>query len=136
MTIDSTTPGKICKKIRPVSLSGKTYKLKTHVYEHSFYVTINDMDGEPFEIFINTKNHDAHMWTTAVTLAWSTVFRKVYDIQFLITEMLETIDIRGGHISHERFHKSIVAEVGYILDCRIKNIPLRKSERTILVENQ
>ena len=53
------------KVVRPEMLVGSTYKIKTPVSEHAFYITINDMvlnpgtpyeKRRPFEIFINSKN--------------------------------------------------------------------------------
>lgn len=123
------------KKHRPLLLHGTTYKLRTHVYDHSFYVTINDFENTPFEIFINTRNEDSTMWIVSQTLSWSAIFREMSDITFLINGMLKVVDPRGAHQSHERFHKSIVAEIGYILDCRIKGVSLKKSDRNKKEQN-
>ena len=70
---------------RPERLEGTTYKLKTPVSEHAFYVTINDIilnEGteheirRPFEIFVNSKNMDHFQWIVALTRIISAVFRK------------------------------------------------------------
>ncbi len=121
-------------KKRPLYLPGGTYRIKTHVYEHSFYVTINTLDGRPYEIFINTRNEDCVMWLASQTLSWSAIFREVSDLTFLIKGMLKVVDPKGAHQAHERFHKSIVAEIGYILDCNIKKVPLKKSDRLAIKE--
>lgn len=117
------------EKKRPVKLSGATYRLRSHVYEHSFYVTINQLHKSPFEIFINTRNENCAMWITSQALSWSAIFREMSDLTFLIKGMLKVVDPQGAHQSHERFHKSIVAEIGYIMECEIKGIALKKSER-------
>ncbi|HLI18914.1 MAG TPA: NrdJb, partial [Rhodanobacteraceae bacterium] len=52
---------------RPEILIGATYKIKSPLFEHALYVTINDIVlnagtefemRRPFEIFINSKNMD------------------------------------------------------------------------------
>ena len=54
------------KVVRPEMLVGSTYKIKTPISEHAFYITINDMllnpgtpyeKRRPFEIFINSKQN-------------------------------------------------------------------------------
>jgi len=61
---------------RPEMLVGSTYKIKTPVSEHAFYITINDMllnpgtpyeKRRPFEMFINSKNMDHYQWISALT---------------------------------------------------------------------
>ena len=69
---------------RPDTLIGATYKIKSPLFEHALYVTINDIvlnaDTEyemrrPFEIFINSKNMDHFQWIVALTRIISAVFR-------------------------------------------------------------
>ena len=71
---------------RPETLIGNTYKIKTPVSEHAFYITINDIllnpgtpyeKRRPFEIFINSKNMDHYQWISGLTLIISAVFRRV-----------------------------------------------------------
>src|SRR5690606_4831657 len=81
---------------RPETLVGSTYKLKTPLFEHALYVTINDIvlnagseheHRRPFEIFINSKNMDHFQWIVALTRIMSAVFRKGGDVTFLVEEM-------------------------------------------------
>src|SRR5690606_36065870 len=80
---------------RPETLVGTTYKLKTPLFEHALYVTINDIvlnagseheHRRPFEIFINSKNMDHFQWIVALTRIMSAVFRKGGDVTFLVEE--------------------------------------------------
>ena len=114
---------------RPFALSGETYKLRTQVYTHAFYVTINDLNGKPFEMFINSKNNNIVVWIGAFTLMASAIFRAVPNIDFLVKEMLQAVDPMGGHHAHQTHHESIVAEIFYIVDCRMKGIPINKKEQ-------
>ena len=78
---------------RPDTLIGATYKIKSPLFEHALYVTINDIvlnEGtehamrRPFEIFINSKNMDHFQWIVALTRIMSAVFRKGGDVTFLV----------------------------------------------------
>jgi len=120
--------------VRPFELTGSTYKLRTQVYKHAFYVTLNDFNGKPFEMFIHSKNNNVSVWTGSFTLMASAIFRGVADIGFLVKEMLEAVDPMGGHYAHHVHHESIVAEIFYLIDCRMKGIPINKKEQSI-VEN-
>ena len=61
---------------RPDVLIGSTYKVKSPLFEHALYVTLNDIvlnQGtehelrRPFEVFINSKNMDHFQWIVALT---------------------------------------------------------------------
>ncbi|MEO8458994.1 MAG: NrdJb, partial [Dokdonella sp.] len=61
---------------RPDTLIGATYKIKSPLFEHALYVTLNDIVlnpgtehelRRPFEIFINSKNMDHFQWIVALT---------------------------------------------------------------------
>ena len=91
---------------RPETLIGSTYKLKTPLFEHALYVTINDIvlnagseheQRRPFEIFINSKNMDHFQWIVALTRIMSAVFRKGGDVTFLVDEMKAVFDPKGGY---------------------------------------
>ncbi len=91
---------------RPDTLIGATYKIKSPLFEHALYVTLNDIvlnQGtehelrRPFEIFINSKNMDHFQWIVALTRIMSAVFRKGGDVTFLVDEMKAVFDPRGGY---------------------------------------
>ena len=121
---------------RPEVLIGSTYKVKTPVTEHAMYVTINDIvlnEGteyekrRPFEIFINSKNLDHYQWIVALTRIMSAVFRKGGDVTFLVEELKEVFDPRGGYWQPGgRYMPSIIAELGYIAERHLIEIGLLK----------
>ena len=91
---------------RPDTLVGATYKIKSPLFEHALYVTINDIvlnEGteyelrRPFEIFVNSKNMDHFQWIVALTRIMSAVFRKGGDVTFLVEELKAVFDPRGGY---------------------------------------
>jgi len=119
---------------RPDTLIGATYKIKSPLFEHALYVTINDIvlnegtDYElrrPFEIFINSKNMDHFQWIVALTRIMSAVFRKGGDVTFLVEELKAVFDPRGGYFKAGGVYMpSIVAELGAIIEQHLKSIGL------------
>jgi hypothetical protein len=119
---------------RPDVLIGSTYKIKSPLFEHALYVTINDIvlnegtpheSRRPFEIFINSKNMDHFQWIVALTRIMSAVFRKGGDCTFLVEEMKAVFDPRGGYFkSGGVYMPSIVAEIGAVVEDHLKLIGL------------
>jgi hypothetical protein len=117
---------------RPEVLVGSTYKIKSPLFEHALYVTINDIvlnqgteheSRRPFEIFINSKNMDHFQWIVALTRIMSAVFRKGGDVTFLVEEMKAVFDPRGGYFKGGGVYMpSIVAEIGAVVEEHLKMI--------------
>ena len=117
---------------RPEVLVGSTYKIKSPLFEHALYVTINDIvlnqgteheSRRPFEIFINSKNMDHFQWIVALTRIMSAVFRKGGDVTFLVEEMKAVFDPRGGYFKGGGIYMpSIVAEIGAVVEEHLKMI--------------
>jgi hypothetical protein len=119
---------------RPDTLIGATYKIKSPLFEHSLYVTINDIVlnagteyemRRPFEIFVNSKNMEHFQWIVALTRIMSAVFRKGGDVTFLVEELKAVFDPRGGYFrAGGVYMPSIVAELGYVIERHLKMIGL------------
>ena len=119
---------------RPETLIGMTYKIKSPLFEHALYVTVNDIvlnagtpheQRRPFEIFINSKNMDHFQWIVALTRIMSAVFRKGGDVTFLVEEMKAVFDPRGGYFKAGGVYMpSIVAEIGAVVEEHMKSIGL------------
>ena len=117
---------------RPDVLIGSTYKIKSPLFEHALYVTINDIvlnkgtaheSRRPFEIFINSKNMDHFQWVVAITRIMSAVFRKGGDVTFLVEELKAVFDPRGGYFKAGGVYMpSIVAEIGAVIEDHLKMI--------------
>lgn len=104
-------------KTRSEELNGTTYKIKQPTQDHALYVTINDMDGKPFEIFLNSKDVEHHQWTSALTRVISAVFRKSDDVSFLADELKSIVDPCGkGYFKKGKYVPSLIAEVGEVLE--------------------
>ena len=121
---------------RPGVLVGATYKIKSPLFEHALYVTLNDIvlnagtpheSRRPFEIFINSKNMDHFQWIVALTRIMSAVFRKGGDVTFLVEELKAVFDPRGGYFKPGgTYMPSIVAELGLIVEQHLKSIGMIK----------
>ena len=119
---------------RPESLVGSTFKIKSPLFEHALYVTINDIvlnqgtpheQRRPFEIFINSKIMDHFQWIVALTRILSAVFRKGGDVTFIVEELKAVFDPRGGYFKAGGVYMpSIVAEIGAVIEQHMKNIGL------------
>jgi len=133
ITIDET-------HVRPDMLFGCTYKIKTPVTEHAFYITINDVilnkytDNEirlPYEIFINTKNMEQFQWIIGMTRMISGIFRNGGNIIFIIEELKSVYDPKGGYFKKGGLYmNSLVAEIGYVIEQHLKYIGVIKTEIT------
>ena len=121
---------------RPEKITGSTYKVKTPVTEHAFYITINDVimdEGSPqehrrpFEIFVNSKNMDHFQWIVGLTRVMSAVFRKGGDVTFLVEELGSVFDPNGGYYKKGgKYVPSLVAELGQVVETHLQNIGMLK----------
>ena len=117
---------------RPEMLLGSTYKIKSPLVEHAFYVTINDIvlnpgteheQRRPFEVFINSKSMEHFQWIVALTRIMSAVFRKGGDVTFLVEEMKAVFDPKGGYFKAGGVYMpSLVAELGSVVEDHLKSI--------------
>ena len=122
---------------RPEKITGTTYKVKTPVTDHAFYITINDVimnEGtpqehrRPFEIFVNSKNMEHFQWIVALTRVMSAVFRKGGDITFLVEELESVFDPIGGYYKKGgKYIPSLVAELGHVVETHLQNIGMLKN---------
>ena len=98
---------------RPEILEGKTYKIKSPLQAHALYVTINNDNGKPFEIFLTSKNVENQAWMNALALVITAIFRQGVDPSFLIHELISVHDPIGGFIRKGGgFVPSLVSEIG------------------------
>lgn len=110
---------------RPEVLHGASYKIKNPGSDYSIYITINDLETDggkrPFEIFINSRNPEHHQWVTSITRMLSALFREGGNIDFIIQEMKEVIDPRGGYYQKGKYIASDIAAIGNVIEKHIQN---------------
>ena len=119
---------------RPELLQGTTYKIKTPQSDHALYITINDMvlnetERHPYEMFINSKNMEHFQWVLALTRLVSAVWRKGGDSKFLVDELKNVFDPKGGYYKRGGVYMpSLVAEIGCVIEQHLKSIGVIKVE--------
>lgn len=122
---------------RPEVLSGVTYKIKTPLSEAALYVTINNLNGKPFEIFVNSKSMEHFQWIVALTRVMSAVFRQTENCFFLVEELKSVFDPRGGYWKPQEGHvASLVAEIGIVLDRHINETCSQDSPKPVKKQKQ
>lgn len=117
---------------RPAVLHGYTYKISPPTCDHAIYVTINNLDEKPFEIFINSKAMEHFQWIVALTRLISAVFRKGGDVTFLVEELGSVFDPKGGYFKKGgKYMPSLVAEIGDILKCHLIAMGLYQEDASL-----
>lgn len=131
---------------RPEVLEGSTYKIKSPLFEHALYVTLNDIvlnadtpheHRRPFEIFVNSKNMEHFQWAVALTRVMSAVFRKGGDVTFMVEELKAVFDPRGGYYKAGGVYMpSVVAELGAVIEDHLKRIGMIKVDPPIVLDRK
>jgi hypothetical protein len=116
---------------RPAHLTGMTYKVKTPLSEHALYITINNLNGHPFEIFINSKAMDHFQWVVALTRLISAVFRHGGEVNFLIDELRSVFDPKGGYFKKGKYQPSLVAEIGEVIEQHLTTLGLYQRDTSL-----
>src|SRR5260370_25812825 len=80
---------------RTDTLSGITHKIKWPSWSSALYMTVNHTeDGQPFEVFFNSKDARNQEWMVATSLLITAILRKVdNDIAFIGEELMSVHSI-------------------------------------------
>ncbi|KKN66724.1 hypothetical protein LCGC14_0468350 [marine sediment metagenome] len=97
---------------RPDVLSGQTYKVRWPNVDENYYITINDVGGKPFEVFIHSTSSKYTDWTTALSLMISAIMRKGDDISFMPKELAKVRSADDVGYVDGVFYGSLVALIG------------------------
>jgi len=118
---------------RPKVVTGATYQIHQPDSHYAIYVTINDLDGKPFEIFINSKEMGQFQWITAMTRIVSLCFRHI-DAGLVVEELRNVFDPKGGYFKGSAFIPSLVAEIGGVIAAHVGQLssnPLQLKSQTV-----
>jgi len=103
----------------PLLLNGTTYKIKPSNEEHSYYITINNLNNTPFEVFINSKNTNNFQFISALTRMVSAIFRKGGNVDFVVEEL--TVITDSGYWGKDKitnkgkYYNSLIHEIGDVI---------------------
>lgn len=101
----------------------RPYKLNGHTYREvlgngsRMYITINEHDGTPFEVFVRYDDPATYEWITALT---TMITRRLRDGAKLIAIAEELLEIHGPQTGHmipgtANWSPSLVARIGRTL---------------------
>ena len=116
---------------RQEELPGATYKVVVETPERRYrvYVTINEQDGRPFEVFVRCDHPRLYEWITALTLLVSWLLQRGLSLGAIGREL--QIIHSGATSAHflpggERC-LSMVARIGAVLERHARNSPLTRA---------
>ena len=113
-------PEAVVELKRPEVLAGKTYKIDSPI-SAPLYMTVNDNEGKPFEVFFSSKNIQSYQWMTALSRMISAVFRRTDNPAFVIEQLKSTFDPNGGYwLKGGKWMSSLVAHIGSVLERHIE----------------
>lgn len=113
---------------RMTELPGATYKVVVETPERRYrvYITINEQDGAPFEVFVRCDNPQLYEWITALTLLTSKLLQRGVSLKEIGQEL--QIIHSGATSSHflpgGQRCLSMVARIGQILERHADCSPL------------
>ena len=127
---------------RPDRLSGETFKVKPNYFDReykAYYVTINYITlnkGEPtemvrpFEVFIRGGETEHSEWVTTATRLLTSMFRKGGEYEFMLDELKEVTDTKGGYnLGKGRRANSVIAHIAFVIEDYLKEIGAIKTEQ-------
>lgn len=113
---DEPTPQTAKVEVRPDELEGTTYKLKWASMTSSMFVTINYLDGKPYEIFFASKDAKFQDWMTGLTLMVSAILRSDMNPAFIPNELRQVVSTHDTQWHQGKFYGSLVARIGSIIE--------------------
>ena len=99
---------------RPSVLHGHTYKCKWPLSEENMYITINEMNGKPFEIFVSSHSAEYAELLSAITILMSAVMREGKSINFMIEDLGRVKSSQGAFVNGKYTH-GVVSMIAGIL---------------------
>lgn len=110
---------------RPKVLEGRTVPIKPDPNGPTIWITINNYEDAPFEIFFNTRNATHQEFLNALGRAITTLWRAGFDINHLLKDFCQYESPTGGNFceyapgKHKRF-KSILDGIGTVIQEHIR----------------
>lgn len=109
---------------RPKVLHGVTHQIKWPNHGAAYYLTINfdPSTGQPYEMFITSKDGSHSEWTTALSLMVTAIFRKGGDTSFISHELKQIQSFRDGAFVDGRYVGSLPALIGRLLESHLTTV--------------
>lgn len=107
---------------RPDVVPGRTYKVKWPQSGENVYITVNNDEGRPLEVFIKHADSLLTEWTDALSRMITGVLRRGGDIKFIIEQLQQVGSAKGGVFMHGRFHASQVAAIATAIETEFREL--------------
>ena len=91
----------------PEPLHGVTYHLK----QPQVSVTINHVDGRPWEILIDTAEADSRHWVSVLSRLINHILQSGGEYEFLFDELAQVSQPGGGYWEGGKFWESVVQHI-------------------------
>ena len=127
----AVAPARIVVQTRAEVLEGRTYKVKWPLTGDNWYITINNNNGIPCEVFIVTKNVQHQEWVTALTRTITAILRRGGDAPFLIDELTQVHSASGGAWMNKKYVPSVVAAIGWALETEFARLGITSSPKDL-----
>lgn len=100
---------------RGYQLRGTTYKIKDPRAIHAYYITINDREGQPWEIFFNSKSEENDQFVKALSVTLTEIFKRADSPEFIANALKMISDTSGGFWDGGKYYRSLVARIGEVI---------------------
>jgi len=106
---------------RPEILNSQTAKIRWNGLDSALYLTIGYANGQPYEIFLNSKDQKSMEWTMGLTLLMSMCLRKGISLETIAHEFQEISGLEGGWAPNrltgkQKYWPSLIAYIGHFLE--------------------
>ena len=113
-------------KERPDSVSGTTYKIKVPNHKHelvNIYITVNNLDGKPFELFINGADAFLYEHLSLTMVFISRLLRFGVSVSEIINDLRSIHSANGSHFipKGKGSSPSLASRIGDILELHVQN---------------
>ena len=123
-----TTPDQKWLK-RPKELNGCTYTVHDRGRDVRLYLTINNREGKPYEVFLNSSHTDSHEWVIALTRLITAMLKNGVSCHF-IGDNLAKVWGNKGYWEGGKFYNSVVSHIADILINHVSKEDVPVSEPT------
>ncbi len=117
MTHNMTAPSHTHKE-RPEALSGVTYKIKTPNASGliiNVYLTVNEENGEPFEVFLNCSDNSIMELVSVSMVLVSRLLRLGVSLEVIAEDLEQVFSVNTAHMAGKRWCPSLIAHIGRVL---------------------
>ena len=99
---------------RPEKLDGPTYCVRLEDGK-PLYVTVNEMDGQPAEVFFRIDDPELFEWVTVLTVVISRALRCGEKLGTIAEDLMEIHSPRTNHFHRGQQFPSLAARIGSVL---------------------